>query len=95
MIKVYTMKDCPDCINVKSRLENDPNYQIIDIGESVRNLKEFIKIRDNSKEFDTAKKEGYIGIPCFVSEDGKVSFELPYKEEKVTKTSCRLDGTGC
>lgn len=95
MIKVYVMKDCQDCKQVKEKLKDNPNYEIIDISDSVRNLKEFIKIRDNSKEFDCIRKNGYIGIPCFIYEDGTISFELPFKEETVIKTSCRLDGTGC
>ena len=46
------------------------------IGEHVANMKEFIRLRDTNPVFDEAKREGYIGIPCFVKEDGTVCFEI-------------------
>ena len=60
------MDTCPDCIDIKRQVENNPSYQIIEIGQHVRNLKEFLRLRDTSSVFDEAKREGYIGIPCFV-----------------------------
>ena len=50
------------------------------------------------------KKEGYIGIPTLVLEDGTIRFDYEewLKEEKISKTgvvksgqSCNIDGTGC
>ena len=72
MIKVYSMESCPDCINVHSQVKDNDNFEIIDIGKDVRNLKEFIRLRDNNKTFDECKANGSIGIPCFVKEDGIV-----------------------
>ena len=92
-ITVYTMNTCPDCIEAKKKLKDDHNYEFIDIGDDVKHLKEFLSLRDNRKEFDDAKTNGYIGIPCFVYPNGKISFETPYKKEE--KKVCRLDGTGC
>ncbi len=95
-IKVYTIKDCPDCIEAKNVFSSDPNYVILDIGSSVKILKEFLCLRDEKAEFQKVKKEGAIGIPCFVYPDGKISFDAPYnKEKKKEKSFCRLDGTGC
>ncbi|MGM9741506.1 MAG: hypothetical protein ACI3ZC_00400 [Candidatus Cryptobacteroides sp.] len=37
MTKVYVMSTCPDCFEVKSRLTGNPDFEIIDIGEHVRN----------------------------------------------------------
>lgn len=39
------------------------------------NLKEFLRLRDKESIFDDAKNGGYIGIPCFVSEDKRVSLD--------------------
>ena len=98
MIKIYGMKTCPDCTFVDEQVVNDSRFEIIDIGEHVRNLKAFLKLRDNSPVFDDAKRHGYAGIPCFVLEDGRVTLSpeevgLQSRDEKAP--SCRLDGKGC
>ena len=38
-------------------------------------MKEFLRLRDTSPVFDEAKKNGSIGIPCFVLEDGTVTLD--------------------
>lgn len=97
MTKVYVMSTCPDCFEVKSRLSDNPDFEIIDIGEHVWKLKEFIRLRDSSPAFDTIKANGYIGIPCFVSEDGRICFDTEafIPEELPSGTACSLDGKGC
>ncbi len=98
MIKIYGMKSCPDCVAVDRQVEGDSRYQVIDIGEHVRLLKEFLRLRDNNPVFDEAKKKGYAGIPCFVLEDGTVTLnpeEAGLKSGKPEPTSCRIDGSGC
>lgn len=98
MIKIYGMKSCPDCVAVDKQVEGDSRYQVIDIGEHVRLLKEFLRLRDNNPVFDEAKKKGYAGIPCFVLEDGTVTLnpeEAGLKSGKPEPTSCRIDGSGC
>ena len=97
MTKVYVMSTCPDCFEVKARLSDNPDFEIIDIGEHVRNLKEFIRLRDTSPAFDTVKANGSIGIPCFVAEDGRIGFDT---EEYIPNgyssgASCSIDGKGC
>ena len=98
MIKIYGMKSCPDCVAVDKQVEGDSRYQVIDIGEHVRLLKEFLRLRDTNPVFDEAKKKGYAGIPCFVLEDGTVTLnpeEAGLKSGKPERTSCRIDGSGC
>lgn len=98
MIKIYGMKSCPDCVAVDRQVEGDSRYQVIDIGEHVRLLKEFLRLRDNNPVFDEAKEKGYAGIPCFVLEDGTVTLnpeEAGLKSGKAERTSCRIDGSGC
>lgn len=43
------------------------------------------------------KANGSIGIPCFVSEDGRISFDTEafIPEELPSGASCSLDGKGC
>ena len=97
MTKVYVMSTCPDCFEVKTKLSGNPDFEIIDIGEHVRNLKAFIRLRDASPAFDTVKANGSIGIPCFVSDDGQISFDteafLP--QGYASGASCSIDGKGC
>ena len=97
MTKVYVMATCPDCSEVKERLSGNPDFEIINIGEHVRNLKEFIRLRDSSPAFDSVKAAGSIGIPCFVEEDGQISFDTEryIPEEFPSGAACSLDGKGC
>ena len=39
MIKMYVMQTCPDCEYVEKQVEGNPNFEVIDIGKHVRNLK--------------------------------------------------------
>lgn len=39
--------------------------------ENMRNLKIFLKYRDNHSQFDQVKKSGSIGIPCIVVNRGE------------------------
>ena len=72
MIRIYGMSTCPDCMSVEEQVKGDSRYEVIDIGEHIRNLKEFMHLRDQSPVFDEAKRSGAVGIPCFVLEDGTV-----------------------
>lgn len=73
MIKIYGMDTCPDCTYIKEQIKDNLNFQYIDISSHVRFLKEFLRIRDHSEVFTSAKDNGQIGIPCFVLEDGTVT----------------------
>jgi len=95
--KVYVMETCPDCMQVKAKLANNPAYELIDIGAHVRNLKEFLKLRDANRTFDEVKSKGQIGIPCFVLEDGTVQFSMDGLtiDEAPEGAACSIDGKGC
>ncbi len=91
------MATCPDCKQVKAQLADNPNFELIDIGEHVRNLKQFMMLRDNNPEFDKVKAHGSIGIPCFLLDNGSVRFSMDdVRIDDVTEgASCSLDGKGC
>ena len=95
MITVYVMESCADCAQVKEQLKGNPHFNIVDIGQHVRSLKSFLHLRDSHTEFTTIKARGAIGIPCFVQEDGKITFELDdiHIEETSGGTACSIDGT--
>ena len=61
MTKVFVMSTCPDCVQVKAQLADNPAYELIDIGEHVRNLKQFLALRDNNPAFAEVKQHGSVG----------------------------------
>ncbi len=99
MIKMYVMQTCPDCEYVKKQVEGNPDFEIIDIGKNVGNLKKFLKLRDSNPAFDEAKAIGDIGIPCYVLEDGTITLYskdvgLEHNPD-ADGASCSIDGRGC
>lgn len=101
MIKIFVMKTCPDCTLVKSQAAGDSRFELIDIGEHVRNLKQFLTLRDSSPAFAPFRRNGAIGIPCFVLEDGTVTFS-PEEAGLASDSNssdhapaCNINGTGC
>ena len=59
MIKIYGMKTCPDCMAVDKQAEGNNRYEVIDIGDHVKYLKEFLYLRDNSPAFAEAREKWY------------------------------------
>lgn len=97
MITVYVMESCADCAHVKEQLKGNPHFNIVDIGQHVRSLKSFLHLRDSHAEFTTIKARGAIGIPCFVQEDGKITFELDdiHIDETSGSTASSINGATC
>ena len=86
MVKVYVMESCPDCVEVKARYKDDPGYELVDIGQQARSLKEFLVLRDNHPAFAKVRERGNIGIPCFVKEDGSVIISLKHYDASLLET---------
>ncbi len=101
MIKVYVMSTCPDCTDVKRAAKDDDRFLLVDIGEHVRNLKEFLTLRDKHPKFRVARERGLVGIPSFLLEDGTVTFRPEEAGLNVAKgkspqgATCNIDGSGC
>ncbi len=102
MIKIYLMNTCPDCVEVKRAVAHDSRFQLVDIGEHVRHLKEFMALRDVHPKFKVARECGLVGIPSFLLEDGSITFKpeevglvLAAVEEPTNGATCNIDGTGC
>jgi glutaredoxin-related protein len=61
---------------------NGVEFQYIDITESMRDLKIYLKLRDTRAEFDEIKKAGRVGIPFIMVNNGeKLIFEQPELDE--------------
>ncbi len=96
------MRSCPDCVAIEDQLLARSNeFEVIDIGARACDLKAFLQLRDRSAAFACVRARGTIGIPCFVREDGSVTFRLSEvglvkpSPRSASARACSLDGSGC
>ena len=76
MIKVYGMPTCPYCDYIHEQIKGrEDEFQYINIGENIRNMSAFTRLRDTNPVFDRMKAIGDVGIPAFVLEDGSVTID--------------------
>ena len=76
MIKIYGSMLCPDCVKCREDLDRAGiAYEYLDFADSLLHLKEFLKIRETSPLFEDVKKNGSIGIPCLMKEDGSITLD--------------------
>lgn len=62
--------------------KNGIEFEYIDITDSMRNLKIYLRLRDTRPEFDEIKKIGRVGIPFVMINNGeKFIFEQPELSE--------------
>ena len=74
MLKIYGNMQCPDCVRCRKDLDAaGVEYVYLDFSDSLRNLKQFLAIRDSDPQVAPVKERGSIGIPCIVKEDGTVT----------------------
>lgn len=74
MLKIYGSMLCKDCVKCTGELDSAKvAYEFLDFGVELKNLKEFLAIREGNPLFDEIRKEGGIGIPCIQREDGTVT----------------------
>lgn len=76
MLRIYGSMLCPDCVKCREDLDRaGVEYEYLDFSGSLKNLKEFLKLRDELELFAPVRAEGKIGIPCIVREDGSVTLD--------------------
>ncbi|MCR4655198.1 MAG: glutaredoxin-related protein [Lachnospiraceae bacterium] len=64
------------CDYVHEQIKGKENeYEYINIGENIRNMGVFMRMRDTNPVFDHSKEIGDVGIPAFVFKDGRVSLD--------------------
>ena len=78
MIRVYGMEICPDCLEAKEQrlLLAGIDFEFLDFADSTENLKEFLKLREANPLFDEVRRQGNIGIPCFVLPSGEATLQI-------------------
>ena len=58
--------------------DNGIEFEYIEITDSMRNLKIYLKLRDTRPEFEEIKKLGRVGIPFIMIGNGeKLIFDMP------------------
>lgn len=76
MVKLYGSSLCPDCISCKKSFDAEKvAYEFHDITSDLRELKNFLVLRDSNPKFDKAKQKGLIGIPILMTENGSLTFK--------------------
>ena len=71
---IYGSMLCPDCVQCCKDLDESGSvYTFCDFADDLAHLKAFLKIREKDPDFDEIKREGKIGIPCLVKENGTIS----------------------
>ena len=74
MITLYGINSCPECTGLYEQVKGDSRVEIVDVSKHILLLKEFLSLRDKDPAFDEAKANGYAGLPCFLLENGRVTF---------------------
>ena len=76
MLKIYGSMLCPDCVQCRADLDRaQVAYEYLDFSDDLKNLKEFLALRDSEPIFSEVKEQGRIGIPCIVDEQGRVHLD--------------------
>ena len=99
-ITMYGAAICPDCVEAKASLEKrgDIELDYRNITESTKTLKAFLAYRDHDELFTDVIREGKIGIPFFILEDGTKTFELfdyvDIEKPEQVENACSIDSDG-
>ena len=76
MIKIYGMPTCPYCDYIHEQIKGrESDFEYVNIGENIRNMGAFTRLRDTNPAFDHSKAIGDVGIPAFVLEDGSITLD--------------------
>ena len=68
---------CPDTLLSLCKLrENNIEVDFHNLTGSLKELKEYLTLRENDEIYDSVRKAGNIGIPCFILENGEKTMDL-------------------
>ena len=101
-VTMYGAPICPDCVVAKEQLANKEDVEVTyrDITAETAIMKEFLAYRDHEPCFEPIRKEGKIGIPFFILEDGTKTFDVAEHievDETIVRVGqvCSIDGKNC
>lgn len=70
MLTLFISSLCPDCPPAIAEVkEKNLDCEIVDITQSMENLKRFLKERDLSEDFDEIVEKGNVGVPALMRDD--------------------------
>lgn len=70
---LFFTETCPDTAPFMAQLQQlNVEYEAVEVLENLANFKRFLRLRDHHSAFDSAKINGYIGIPALMLSDGQV-----------------------
>ncbi len=70
MLTLFVSSLCPDCPPAIAKVkEKNLDCEIVDITESMANLKRFLKERDLSEDFDEIVEKGNVGVPALMRDE--------------------------
>ncbi len=102
MVKIFGMPTCPYCDYIHEQVkERENEFEYINIGENIRNMSAFTRLRDTSPAFAHSKEIGDVGIPAFVLEDGSITLDpavvglVEYGTPGACSISDHKNGKGC
>ncbi len=68
---------CPDTLYALNKLvEVKADIEFKNMSASLPDLKVYLALRDSEPMYEAVKKNGGIGIPCFILEDGTKTMDL-------------------
>jgi len=71
---------CPDTLYALNRLsEVKAEIEFKNLSASLPDLKAYLALRDSDPHYEAVKKNGGIGIPAFVLEDGTAQERVAYE----------------
>jgi len=70
---IYGSMLCKDCVQCRKDLDAAGiSYAYHDFSEDLSALKIFLSLRDTDPSFAQVRRQGSIGIPCIVLENGSI-----------------------
>lgn len=77
-IEIFVSDKCPFCHPVIEDYQNNPEKyegaEVININESMKNLKRFLRYRDHLEGYKEVIEEGSVGVPSKVTDGNEVEF---------------------
>ncbi|MBQ8630049.1 MAG: glutaredoxin-related protein [Prevotella sp.] len=95
---MYSSDICKDCRAFKALIAEcciESAFEIVDITENTQNLREFLHLRDTEAVFEAVRERGAIGIPCFVSNERKITLNEDVALAWIGKTPMEREDNFC
>lgn len=77
MLKIIGSSYCKDTVAALETLKNNnTEYEFYDVSTDMNNLRKYLELRENEEVFIKVRAEKRIGFPCFILDNGKITFDI-------------------